>query len=41
MVELAAALEERFDITIDDEDFTGEVFDSVGTLTTFVDSKRI
>ena len=40
VVELAAALEDRFDIVIDDEDFTGEVFESVGTLTDFVDRRR-
>ena len=39
VVELAVALEERFDIVIDDEDFTGEVFDTVGTLAAFVDAK--
>ena len=40
VVELAAALEDRFDIVIDDEDFTGEVFESVGTLTDFIDARR-
>jgi acyl carrier protein len=40
VVELAAALEDRFDILIEDEDFTGEVFESVGTLTDFIDSRR-
>jgi acyl carrier protein len=40
VVELAAALEDRFDIVIEDEDFTGEVFASVGTLTDFIDSRR-
>jgi len=40
VVELAAALEDRFDIVIEDEDFTGEVFDSVGTLTDFIDDRR-
>jgi len=39
VVELAAALEDRFDIVIDDDDFTGEVFESVGTLTDFVDER--
>jgi acyl carrier protein len=39
VVELAVALEERFDIVIDDEDFTGEVFDTVGTLATYIDGK--
>lgn len=36
VVELAAALEDRFDIEIDDEDFTGEVFETVGSLTDFI-----
>lgn len=40
VVELAAGLEDRFDIAIDDEDFTGEVFESIGTLTDFVDQRR-
>lgn len=40
VVELAAALEDRFDIVIDDDDFTGEVFESVGTLTDFIDERR-
>ncbi|MFC7724018.1 phosphopantetheine-binding protein [Nocardioides sp. GCM10028917] len=39
VVELAAALETRFDIVIDDDDFTGEVFECVGTLTDFVASR--
>jgi len=40
VVELAAALEDRFDVVIDDEDFTGDVFESVGTLTDFIDARR-
>ena len=36
VVELAAALEDRFDVVIDDEDFTGEVFETVGSLTDFI-----
>lgn len=39
VVELAAALEERFDIEIDDDDFTGAVFETVGTLVDFVSSR--
>lgn len=39
VVELAAALEDRFDIVIDDEDFTGEVFESVGSLAAFIDER--
>ncbi len=40
VLELVAALEERFQIQISDEDVTGEVFDTLGSLTAFVDSKR-
>lgn len=40
VVELAVALEDRFDIVIDDDDFTGEVFESVGSLVAFVDGQR-
>ena len=36
VVELAQALEDRFDIEIDDEAFTGEVFETVGSLAAFV-----
>jgi acyl carrier protein len=39
VVELAAALEDRFGIVIDDEEFTGEVFESVGSLAGFVEGK--
>lgn len=36
VVELAVALETRFGIEIGDEDFTGDVFETIGTLTAFV-----
>lgn len=36
VVELAASLEEEFGFEIDDDDFTGEVFETVGTLVEFV-----
>jgi acyl carrier protein len=39
VVELVAALEERFGITIDDEDVTGDVFETLGSLAAFVDGK--
>jgi|SRR6476661_8418590 len=39
VVELAAALEDRFGLVIDDEEFTGEVFETVGSLASFVDHK--
>lgn len=40
VVELAAALEERFSFVIDDSDFTGEVFDTIGSLAAFVEERR-
>jgi acyl carrier protein len=40
VVELAAALEDRFDFVIDDSEFTGEVFETVGSLAAFVDARR-
>jgi acyl carrier protein len=40
VVELATALEDHFSVVIDDEDFTGDVFESVGTLAAFIDAKR-
>ena len=36
---LVAALEDRFDITIDDDEFGAELFETVGTLADFVDAK--
>ena len=39
VVALVAAIEERFDITIDDDEFGAELFDTVGTLTEFVEEK--
>lgn len=39
VVALVGALEDRFDITIDDDEFGAELFETVGTLTDFVDSK--
>jgi len=36
VVELAASLEEEFGFEIDDDDFTGDVFETVGTLAQFV-----
>jgi len=39
VLQLVAALEERFGITIDDDEFGAELFDTVGTLTDFVAAK--
>lgn len=40
VVELAAALEERFGFEINDDDFTGDVFETLGSLTQFVEQSR-
>jgi len=40
VVELAQALEDHFGFVIDDSDFTGETFETVGTLAEFVERKR-
>lgn len=40
VVALVGALEDRFDITIDDDEFGAELFETVGTLVEFVDAKR-
>ena len=39
VVSLVASIEDRFDITIDDDEFGAEIFETVGTLTGFVDAK--
>lgn len=39
VVQLVASIEERFDITIDDDEFGADLFETVGTLTEFVDAK--
>jgi len=39
VVALVGALEDHFDITIDDDEFGAELFETVGTLTDFVDGK--
>lgn len=36
---LVTDLEERFDITVDDEEFGADLFETVGTLTDFVETK--
>ncbi len=36
---VVAAIEDRFDIRIEDDEFGAEMFASVGTLTDFVDGK--
>lgn len=39
VLELVAALEQRFGITVDDDDVTAEVFETLGSLTQFVREK--
>lgn len=39
VLELIAALEQRFGITIEDDDVTDDVFESLGTLSAFIDRK--
>ena len=40
VLELATSLEQRFGFEIDDSDFTGEVFETIGTLAEFVKKNR-
>lgn len=39
VVNVVAGLEEQFDIEIDDDDISAEIFESVGALTRFIQSK--
>lgn len=39
VLELATALEQRYDVVIEDDDFTGEVFATIGSLADFVASR--
>jgi acyl carrier protein len=40
VVTLAVNLEREFDFEIDDEDFTGDVFETIGTLAEFVEKNK-
>ena len=40
VLELVAALEDRFGIVVEDEEFGGEIFETLGSLAAFVDDKR-
>jgi acyl carrier protein len=40
VLELVAALEQQFGVTIDDDDVTAEAFDTLGTLAELVEAKR-
>lgn len=39
VLELVAALEQRFGITVDDDDVTAEIFETLASLATFVQEK--
>ncbi len=39
VVTVVTALEERFDIEVDDEEITAETFETLGSLTRFVENK--
>ncbi len=41
VVAIAAEIEGRFGFQIDDADFTAEVFETLGTLTEFVEANRL
>ncbi|MGY1733774.1 acyl carrier protein [Geodermatophilus sp. SYSU D01045] len=40
VVELVAALEDRFGLEVDDTELTGDVFETLGSLTEFVAARR-
>jgi acyl carrier protein len=40
VLELVTAIEDKFGITIEDEEFGGEIFETLGSLTEFVESKQ-
>lgn len=40
IVALIVALEDHFDIEVDEDDVSGDIFETVGTLAEFVDSQR-
>jgi acyl carrier protein len=40
VVELIVALEQKFDLKFDDDEVTGEVFETLGSLSAFIDAKR-
>ncbi|GAA2106676.1 acyl carrier protein [Microlunatus panaciterrae] len=39
LLDLVSGLEDRFGIVVDDAEFTGDIFETVGSLTAFVDTK--
>lgn len=39
VVQLVTSIEDHFDITVEDEEFGAEIFETVGTLAGFIDAK--
>jgi acyl carrier protein len=40
VAELIAAIEDRFGFEVDEEDFTADIFDTIGSLSDFVAARR-
>ncbi len=40
VIELVVALEQKFDVKFDDDEVTGEVFETLGSLAGLIDAKR-
>ncbi|MBW6438630.1 hypothetical protein KZ829_33380 [Actinoplanes hulinensis] len=40
VLEIVAGIEERFGISVDDDEVTAELFETLGSLAAFVDEKR-
>ena len=41
VVELVTAIEDHFGIVVDDSEFTGDTFETLGSLAAFVDQRRV
>ena len=41
VLDLVTAIEDEFDITIDDEEFSVDIFETLGSLAAFVDQKLL
>ena len=41
VVELVTAIEDHFDIVVDDSEFSGDIFETLGSLAEFVERKQI
>lgn len=40
VVEIITNIEDRFDLYVDDDDFSGDAFETIGSLADFVDEQR-